>query len=257
MEKDNLGAKCSTRSRCRNVRECDYCANTRQKMIAGVAESIEANYGQLTLTTIKPAQNSEEAIKALRASFMRRALAPAGIWTVETGELFSGLHLNVLSPKPLPAQWRKCETYSELVQTTARDAAAYISKRSGMPPLDQYKGRMYGSWGRVGEILLSEQVAPVVQAAAVELTLSGGTMSGEKQLGAEYLRVADSVKGWSEGEDRHGRKVWFNKADGHMVRRDPHFDKPERTKAEMAELARRHLPNVYAALGKCKELTTV
>jgi hypothetical protein len=255
MEKEILGQKCSTRSRCRDVRACDFCAARRQKQIAGVAESVEASYGQLTLTTIKPEQNTEEAIRALRASFMRRALAPAGIWTVETGSLFSGLHLNILSPKPLPAQWRKCETYSELVQTTARDAAAYISKRSGMPPVDQFRGRLFGAWGKVGEILLSEGVAPVVQAAAVELTLNGGSMGEADRLGAEYLRIADMVEGWREGEDKHGRKVWFSKSDGRMVRSDPHFDKPERTKEERAEMARRHLPNLYAAVRK--DLTTV
>lgn len=247
---DEKKKACSWRSRCENVRNCEFCAKARQMKIAQVAENIENSYGQLTLTTIKPEQNTEEAIRALRSSFMRRALAPAGIWTVETGSLFAGLHLNILSPKPLPAQWRKCETYSELVQTTARDAAAYIAKRAGMPPVDQFRGRLYGAWGKVGEILLSEGVAPVVQAAAVELTLNGGSMSEADSLGAEYLRIADTVEGWRESEDKHGRKVWFSKNDGRMVRRDPHFDKPEKSKEERAEIARRHLPNLYKSLGR-------
>src|SRR3990172_8609312 len=136
-----VGPACTSRSRCRNARQCDYCAAVRQRQIGDIAAQIEQQHGPLVLTVLKPEQNTPAAIKALHASFMRRALAPAGVWTVETGEQFRKLHLNILSPKPLPAKWRGCRTYSELLQTTARDAAAYLAKRAGMPEEQQYKGR--------------------------------------------------------------------------------------------------------------------
>jgi predicted transcriptional regulator len=165
---------CTPRSRCRNARECDHCAGVRQSQIADIAERIEEEHGALTLTVIKPAENTMAAVKALHASFMRRALAPAGLWTVETGEQFRRLHLNILSPKPLPAKWRHCQSYEQLVCTTARDAAAYIAKRAGMPDELQYRGRLYGSWGQVGVILATQEQYPVVQAATLEIVLGGG-----------------------------------------------------------------------------------
>lgn len=170
---ENRGKTCSSRSNCNNIRECNHCAQERQGRIAGVAEEIEKQYGQLTMTVIKPEQNTSAAIRAVHASFLRRALTPAGIWTIETGELFNGLHINILSPEIMAARWKGCKTYSEAVRTTARDAAAYISKRSGMPALEQYNGRLYGAFGKIGEMLVDQEHYPVVQAAAVELVLSG------------------------------------------------------------------------------------
>lgn len=205
---------CSTRSRCGNARECEYCATTRQMQIAGMAEALGEQWGQLTMTVIKPESNTAAAVKAVHASFMRRALAPAGIWTVETGELFGGLHLNILSPKPMAARWRGCETYSELLRTTARDAGAYIAKREGIPSAEQYPGRLYGSFGQIGEILATQERMPILQAAAIEVAMGGGK-------GAE---VNPPLK--LEGRTR------------------------ETTKEERAEIMRRHLPNLYAAMGK-------
>lgn len=194
-----LGEGCSTRSRCRNARECDYCAAVRQQQIGDIAEKMEQQYGPLTLTVLKPQENTAKAIKALHASFMRRALAPAGIWTVETGEIFRRLHLNILSPKPLPARWRGVESYQELVSATARDAAAYIAKREGLPEVQQYQGRLFGSWGQVGAILATQERFPVVQAAALEVGLSGGVVPQPEPLG----RPARSKEDYREIAERH------------------------------------------------------
>jgi hypothetical protein len=180
--------QCTSRSRCENPRVCEYCARVRQSKIAGIAEQIEAEYGQLTLTVLKPEQNTAAALKAVHASFMRRALAPAGIWTVETGELFAGLHLNIISPKPAAARW-KCESYSELLKTTARDAAAYIAKRKGMPLPEQYPGRLYGSWGQIGAMLASQEMPTIVQGAAIEASLNGKSYRDGVQIEAPAERM--------------------------------------------------------------------
>lgn len=193
------GPKCSTRSRCRNARECDYCAEVRQRQIGDIAEKLEERYGPLTLTVLKPEENTAKALKAVHASFMRRCLAPAGIWTVESGEMFRRLHLNVISPKPIPAKWRNCETYSELLTTTARDAAAYIAKRRGMPDEIQYQGRLYGSWGQVGEILATQERYPVLQAATLEVQLSGGQVEAPEPIGRE----ARTKEEFREVAERH------------------------------------------------------
>lgn len=211
------GNGCTSRSRCRNARDCEYCAAVRQQQIGDIAEQIEQQHGQLTITVLKPQQNTAEAIKALHASFMRRCLAPAGIWTVEKGEQFGRLHLNILSPKPLPAKWRNVESYSELVNATARDAAAYIAKRAGMPDEQQYRGRLYGSWGQPGTILATQERFPVVQAAALELVLAGSAEIGQMDISGRW------------GAARPVR---------------------ERSREEYAEIANRHLQTIRALTGR-------
>lgn len=213
------------------------------------------------MTVLRPEKNTAEAVKALRNSFLRRALAPAGIWTVETGTLFAGLHLNVLSPAPLHARWRNCETYSELLRTTARDAAAYIAKRSGMPPLEQFDGRLYGAFGHIGEFLKSEQALPVVRAAAFEHDLSEGSSSEgssvERVLEGDAMYRADSEegRGWKEGNPVGGRRIWYCTDGSNDYTWKP--PRPILTAEERAAVMRKHLPNLYAIVGKRKDYTTV
>lgn len=215
-----------------------------------MAEKIEQQYGQLTMTVLKPEQNTAEAVRALRASFLRRALAPAGIWTVETGTQFAGLHVNILSPKPLPVRWRNCETYSELLRTTARDAAAYIAKRSGMPAREQFEGRLWGSFGQVVALLSSQEALPVVQAAAIEIQLSGGVVMSREPMqgGIEYRTDQEEARGWKEGAPVGGRRVWFcQDGSGEYTWLLP---RQQHTKEERAAIMRAHLPNLYAAVGR-------
>jgi len=203
-----------------------------------MAEDLEKRFGRLCYTVLKPRENTAAALKAVHASFMRRALAPAGIWTVETGELFGGLHLNILSPEPRAARW-KCVTYSELVQNSAREAGAYIAKRDGIPARQQYGGRLYGSWGQVGALLVSRSVPVVVQAAALEVVLGGGDMRNEQEYQSdEYMRNAQKQGEWVEGVDKRGFPVWRD-GSGRAVRVPP--QKVERTKEEYREIAFRNL----------------
>lgn len=239
---------CSPRSRCERTRDCDYCAAARQRKIGDVAEAIEREHGQLTMTVLKPIDNTAAEIKRLHARFMRRSLAPAGIWTVEKGEQFGRLHLNYISPKPIPDKWKRCETYTELLEVTARDAAAYITKRSGMPDKKQYAGRLYGSWGKVGEILVSKEMieaAPIVTAATMEAALSGKVGEKMKIDGIEYRTAEEERKGWKEGAPVEGRRVWWT-LDGKEWTYKPPAPKGEDYKA----IGRKHLPELYAALRK-------
>lgn len=250
---DNLDKKpCNSRSRCGNPRNCDDCALIRQRKIADRAESLEKQYGTLTMMVLKP-DNTQAATKALHAKFMRRVLMAkdeelAGLWTIEKGEQFGRLHINVLATKPLsiPKKWQ-CESYSELVTVTARDAAAYIAKRAGMPEPQQYSGRLYGAFGKVSDILASEQVAPVVQAAAIEVALGGGDM-GHLVNGVEYRTAAEEAEGWYEGAPVKGRRVWWSMRDSGRWTWKP----PYPTDTNHREIAMRNLPNLRAVLAKCK-----
>lgn len=217
--------------------------------IAEVAERMEQQYGQLTMTVLKPEQNTAEAVMALRASFLRRKLAPAGIWTVETGTKFLGLHLNILSPKPLHTKIKRCESYSEILRESGRAAAAYIAKRSGMPAREQYSGELWGSFGQIGQILVNQNSAPVVQAAAIEIQLSGGVAMDRKQNGGiEYRTEQEEARGWREGEKHNGRQVWWClDGSGEYTYKPP---RQQHTKEERAAIMRRNLPNLYAAIGK-------
>lgn len=210
--------------------------------IAGIAETIEQEYGQLTMTVIKPQENTAAAVKAVHASFMRRSLAPAGIWTIETGELFSGLHLNILSPKPQEVRWKGCETYSELLRTTARDAGAYIAKRSGMPSVEQYGGRLYGSFGRIGEILATQERMPVLQAAALEVAMGGDTV--------KEIKIFSKEQDWARVD--HSKPTFYNPAFPHECNPPLMLDSGLRgdTKEQRAEIMRKHLPNLYKAMGR-------
>lgn len=256
---DNIVAKkpCTAKSRCDRARECDYCARRRQQRIADKAEQLERQCGQLSMTVLVPEQNTEAAIRALHAKFMRNCLAPAGIWTVETGTQFKGLHLNIISPKPMPARWKNCETYSELLRTTARDAAAYIAKRSGMPMPEQYRGKLDGHFGfnKIGEILARPEMPVVVQAKAIEVALSGGESMHYTQEVIEYRTAEEEREGWTEGEPVKGRRVWYSNTD--PTKYTWKHPRQELSKEERAEIMRRHLPNIYAAVGKCKNLTVV
>jgi len=243
-----IGISCSGVKNCGNIRTCQRCARARQRDIANAAEALERQHGQLTLTVLAPENNTQEEIRRLRASFIRRAVSPAGIWTIETGELFGGLHINILSPKPAPAKWRDCKTYSELVRTTSREAAAYIAKQSGMPPIEQYSGNLYGAFGQLFTYLTDNRAYPTVQAAAFEVSMATppGTL---RQQEDEAMRS-------TPGNDKENwicRNDLFNpnRPTGYDPKNpegsNPPWQRKEKTKEERAEIMRRHLPNLYAA----------
>jgi len=67
-----------------------------------IAEKLESRFGTLTMTVVKPDENTAAAIKSLHSKFMRRCLDAkdrelAGIWTIERGEQFGRLHVNYLT----------------------------------------------------------------------------------------------------------------------------------------------------------------
>lgn len=173
------------------------------------------------LAVARPGENTAHAISKLRERLVRKKLAPAGIWTIETGSQFAGLHLNILAPASHLQAISQNTAYAEIVRTSSRAAAAYISKRTGMPSIQQYDGRLLGEWGTIAQHIMADTntAAAAPQAALAELALMTETERLEKAQG------------------------WFRVPGGYVKGTPMPI---ERTKEEYAEIAKRHLPRLYA-----------
>lgn len=171
---------CSRAHPCNRPRVCAWCARRRQARIADVAEHIATGQQYMLLTVITP--DDAANVGRSRTDYLRDMGAPAGLWTVEQGEQFGRLHVNVLSllPDETPPPPPGITVHHELVRLTTpedvRPVAAYIAKQSAMPEPEQYGGRLYGQWGlqHVSSLLVDRQIvrtAPVVAAEALEQLL--------------------------------------------------------------------------------------
>jgi len=214
---------CKGRHYCGHWRKCDRCAAIRAARFADRAEYLEHRHGKLALAIAKPASNDAASIKHLHGKLLRQKLAPSGLWTIETGELFAGLHLNLLIPAENMHQATGSVEHIEIVRTTARAAAAYISKRKGMPTERQYSGRLLGEWGSCIQHLMRSdnlQAAPC-QAAALAMALEG------KRSIADYYKTDKQIAEKIAGQ---------------------HLEKQEKTRDEYAAIMRRNLSAVYLAI---------
>lgn len=216
---------CIGKTYCGKWRICERCARIRAARFADRAKYLEARHGRLMFLRASPAANSELEMKKLRDRIMREKLAPAGLWSIETGELFAGLHLNLLAPEAAIRRGSVGFDYAEPVRSSVRAAAAYMVKRSGMPAPEQYSGRLIGEWGTVSQMIMAtkDKQAVCVQAAAVELALYPN------------LRPESA---W----------VYFS-PQSKQTTRNP-TPPPERTREEYAEIARRNLSNIYATIAR-------
>jgi hypothetical protein len=212
----NIPRFCRPLRHCGDWRRCEHCARTRQATIANRAELLSNQFDTLFLSILVPVEKSARAIQRIRAALMRKAFAPAGLWTVETGEKLGGLHLNIIAPAPAPELLRDCSTWSQAIDTSARAAAAYISKQSGHPEPAEYSGHLYGTWSRVADIAIDPHMPPTVQAASAEAALSN------KHPDA-YLRAALASREQQRAEETLTREQYH-------------------------AIARRNLPNLYAVI---------
>lgn len=181
---------CRVGFRCLDHRQCEACARIRQAQVADVAEVGAATTPGAAITyavirTYAPADIGPDR-EAFAKKLARRTMG--GIWTVETGAISTGLHLNLLAATDQPvtaAQIAKMWPVSSpadvwaapIARPDVRRVAAYMSKKSGIPPEAEYSGRTYGSWGGwkkpLGSLIDDPQKAPIVAAAALESLLAG------------------------------------------------------------------------------------
>lgn len=211
-----LSENCRPSNRCGRWRVCQHCAKIRQSKIADEAERMERIHGPLWLSVAKPHENTAVAIRKIRAHIIRNTLTGTGIWTIETGEKFAGLHLNLITPSPVRISSRLGTSWSELITNGARVAASYISKQEGMPELCQYEGRLYGTFGKMADILISEKMPATVQAASIETIVRppGGRLTAAERRTIDQIQSRPSQK----------------------------------TMEEYKEIARKHLPHIFEIL---------
>lgn len=205
-------------------RSCDICAAARQKKIANLAEKLASGHSGLTLTVLKPSTNDARATAALRASIVRSKIAPAGIWTIETGTRFKGLHINILSQPIDAGKIQKNVCYSELILSSVRDVAAYISKRAGAPSIEQYAGNTFGNWGTIGDKMRTNDKTPIIQAATLEYNIN-------PKNDTQHLNLPHQLP-------------------------TPTQQQAELSRAEFHEIARRHLSNLYLFTRESRHSTT-
>lgn len=175
MGKDHITPGCRPGNRCRRWRDCDACARIRQARIADRAEAILRGHMQLQLIVIKPADATPRGMQAAIRAAVRNNGLRAGIWTVELGAEAATLHGNIIAPDEPIKPSSKAITYAEPLREHVRAVAAYISKRSQIPPPDLYTGKTWGSWGRLGDMLTTDAMPAIVQGAEIEQQLSGRT----------------------------------------------------------------------------------
>lgn len=179
--------ECSRTNPCNRPRKCPWCARRRQGRIADAAEMMAASAiadgsSWAMLTVIKATAPTAANTRMTRAQIiaeLRRLGCSRGMWTVEKGEEFGALHVNLLHlmPDEVPPQHPAYEAHHSIIRlTTAADlrpTAAYISKQTAMPPPEQYSGRLYGGWGlqHISALMIGEEMrqrAPAVAAEALE-----------------------------------------------------------------------------------------
>lgn len=93
---------CRVGNRCNRWRDCDRCARIRQAHIADVAENRLARNHYLTyvvVTTREPITLETDRERLLRSV---RRISSGGVWTVEAGEKFGGLHVNLMIASERP-----------------------------------------------------------------------------------------------------------------------------------------------------------
>lgn len=213
--------ECAPRNRCRNYRRCEPCAQIRQAQVADVAQLGAMSSGAVTYAVVKT--TSPTTISRDKAALQKhlQKTADGGIWTVETGEVAIGLHLNILigSASALPADaiaagwpvggeiWAE-----EIAPLDVRNVAAYIAKRSSIPDRDEYAGRTYGSWGswrRPLQIMAGQRDVPEIQALALDMQLWQAGVSAptgadapeinsdeqERKRSARFARVLAAAEG--------------------------------------------------------------
>lgn len=92
--------------------------------------------------------------------------------TVERGQKAGTLHANILTHAGPVKLLSAGLIHAEPVRTNVRAVAAYISKRSQHPEREAYDGRTYGAWGRMADILVADDMPPIVTGATIERTLT-------------------------------------------------------------------------------------
>jgi hypothetical protein len=210
--------KCSRARPCNRFRDCPTCAASRQRRIADLSDHLAQLDLGLAWTILSPATQSKEAISKARSAWLEQTRPTAAIWTVEAGTLRRQLHLNIIHtpiPHYLP---RYTRTWSQPLQNDHRQIAAYISKPSGFPTAAEYTGRLFGACGPLWQFLTAATQAPIIAAATLEHNLASIASARLRPLSPTAQPTTTPT-----------------------------------TPQDFAKIAKRHLPEIYAALEALKK----
>lgn len=247
----NYTSSCRPGNRCRKWRECDSCAQIRQAQIANVAEVGATSSPRVTYAVART--YSQATINKDRGQFLTRLkrATEGGIWTIERGEVSTGLHINIiagtLSELPaakLASMWPGDADFwaTEIPRQDVRNVASYSAKRSQMPDKDEYSGNLYGSWGSWKRPLaaLAEGNNAVTAAIALEAMLADLGIPEPEQV-PMYQKPIYESKPFARSETKRERE---KRADRNLMTMQQARAEHERKKREIA--ARNHLKRLYA-----------
>lgn len=137
---------CTPRSRCNDWRSCDRCARIRQAKIADVAENRLARNHYLTFLVLKT--NEPVTLATDRERLIRSVsnLSSGGIWTVEAGEQFRGLHINLLVASETPLKIARIrKAWGELGEVWAEPVFGWREYWNEVKPLLPNLGHHHGT----------------------------------------------------------------------------------------------------------------
>lgn len=181
---------CKKGSRCGLFRICKFCARVRQAHVADIAEQVLSHYPVLYPARITPDINSPVEIERIKSAIKRQLGAYSGLWSVEVGEVFGLLHLNIITPKNILKPIKGTHYWQGQALENLRRYAAYMVKPSQIPDLSQYSGRQFGSWQSMSDLFKNERQLPVIQGAFHEnitlhqFILPGPYLERQKEIAA-------------------------------------------------------------------------
>lgn len=178
---NHTGKICRPQHRCRNWRQCDFCARVRQARIADAAERLASISPNLSWTTLHPILPGKYGIDRARSEWVD-VVRPAGaIWTIEKSPSTKNLHLNIIHPTAPDPILARSGKWNRPIIGNVRHVAAYISKRRQAPAPGDYQGRLFGTCGHLWQWLVGERADPIISAAAVQWLIDPLPMIEEAQ----------------------------------------------------------------------------
>lgn len=223
---DNNIKSCSAHSRCHDFRACDYCARIRQANVANAVERLKHLCGDLQWNILYPDPKVDKGAGTIKTAWLRAAKPDGAVWTIEKSLETQALHINIITPAKQSASIKHAHCWTSLIHGDVRNVGAYIAKRSQMPTVSDYSGKLWGTAGNLWQLLVDQKEAPVVAAAAAQYALNSQAMLDEanRQI---LKQLRDPV-----------RRVWYT-------------PKPEPIDRESnREVAKRWLPDI---LGEQRE----
>lgn len=223
-EADFTPTKCYPSRPCNRWRTCARCARRRQAKIADAVADLNNRVGRLRWHIMYPHTIGPDALRAVRADWLRTT-APAGaIWTIEQSKKTGSLHLNMITAAEIDQPPKNANHWHQTITGDVRNVGAYIAKKGQMPHPEDYSGNLYGRAGQLWNILANQKQNPAIAAAAAQYAINSAAMLDR----AAQLQNTQRQKTYEE------LKAEYDKINA----------QPEPTKAEYRAIAARWLPDL-------------